>query len=173
MKQGKIFQTIDNMSEWVGRVAAYAYVAILAIQLMEAMLRYVFSSPTIWAWDVNGQLFVAVAILGGGYALLHDQHVRVDVLYSHLGRRKKAIVDLFSFLLTIIALALLTYELADMAQSSWRIKERGYSLFAPPMYPLKTVFFIGVFLLLLQAIAYTYRALRSFRDQDANKRGEA
>lgn len=165
MKQGKTLQTVDSMSERVGRVAAYGYVLITLIQLMEALLRYVFSSPTTWAWDVNGQLFVALAILGSGYVLLRDGHVRVDVFYSHLGRRKKAIFDLFSLLLTTMALALMSYELVDMAWSSWRIKERGYSFFAPPMYPLKTVFLIGVFLLLLQAIVCSYRTLRSLRDR--------
>jgi len=173
MKQGKILSTIDNMSEWVARVAAYGYVAITLIQLMEACLRYVFISPTLWAWDVNGQLFVALAILGGGYVLLRDGHVRVDVLYSRFGRRKKAIVDLFGLLMTTIVLALMSYELVDMAWSSWRIRERGYSLFAPPMYPLKTVFLFGVFLLLLQAIVCTYRTLRSLRDQPADEKGAA
>jgi TRAP-type mannitol/chloroaromatic compound transport system permease small subunit len=171
MKQEKILLVIDSMSEWVGRVAAYGYVAILLIQLMEVVLRYIFTSPTIWAWDVNGQLFVALAILGGSYVLLRDGHVRVDILYSRFGRRKKAIFDLFSLLLTTIALALMTYELVKMAWSSWQIKERGYSLFAPPMYPLKTVFLIGVFLLLLQMIVCSYRALRSLRDQSADERG--
>jgi TRAP-type mannitol/chloroaromatic compound transport system permease small subunit len=172
MEKSKILQTIDNLSEWVGRIAAYGYAAIMLIQLMEVFLRYVFSSPTIWAWDVNTQLFVGATILGGGYVLSHDAHVRVDILYSHVSRRKKAIFDLVGFTLAIIALALLTWELADMTWGSWLSKERGYSLFAPPIYPVKSVFLIGVLLLLLQAIANGYRALRSFKEHGENERGE-
>ncbi len=66
MKESKILQTIDNMNEWVGRIASFGYVAILLIQVMEVILRYVFNSPTIWAWDINAQLFMGVSILGGG-----------------------------------------------------------------------------------------------------------
>lgn len=172
MKEGKILQTIDNTNEWVGRVAAFGYVAILFIQVMEVILRYIFSSPTIWAWDVNAQLFMGVSILGGGYVLLHDAHVRVDVLYGRVSRRTKAIFDLISFTLTILCLALLTWQLADMTWASWRMKERSWSLFSPPLYPIKTVYLIGVFLLLLQAIAYAYRRFRSFREQDPTEKGE-
>jgi TRAP-type mannitol/chloroaromatic compound transport system permease small subunit len=173
MKTNRILQTIDNMSEQVGRVASYAYGVIMLIQLMEAFLRYVFSSPTIWAWDVNSQLFMGATILGGGYVLLHDTHVRVDVLYSRVSRKKKAIFDLISFTLTTFVLALMTWELADMAWGSWRSKERGYSLFAPPIYPVKLAFLIGVSLLLLQTVAHVYRTIRSLNHQDANEKGEA
>ena len=172
MKESKILQTIDSINEWVGRVAAFGYVAILFIQVMEVILRYVFNSPTIWAWDVNAQLFMGVSILGGGYVLLRDGHVRVDVLYGRVSERKKAIFDLISYTLTILALALLTWQLGDMTQDSWRMKERSWSLFSPPIYPIKTVFFMGVFLLLLQAIAYAYRRLRSLGKQDATEKGE-
>ena len=172
MKESKILQTIDNVSEWVGRVAAFGYVAILFIQVMEVILRYVFNSPTIWAWDVNAQLFMGVSILGGGYVLLREGHVRVDVLYGRVSERKKATFDLISYTLTILALALLTWQLGDMTWGSWQIKERSWSLFSPPIYPLKTVFLIGVLLLLLQAIAYAYRRLRFLRTQDVTEKGE-
>jgi TRAP-type mannitol/chloroaromatic compound transport system permease small subunit len=172
MKENKCLQIIDNASEWVGRIAAFGYVAILFIQVMEVILRYVFNSPTIWAWDVNAQLFMGVSILGGGYVLLRDGHVRVDVLYGRVSKRKKAIFDLISYPLTILALALMTWQLGDMTLESWKIKERSWTLFSPPIYPIKTIFFMGVFLLLLQAIAYAYRRFQSFRGQDSMEKGE-
>jgi TRAP-type mannitol/chloroaromatic compound transport system permease small subunit len=172
MKESRVLKTIDNVNEWVGRVASFAYVAVLLFQIMEVVLRYVFNSPTIWAWDVNAQLFMGTTILGGGYVLLHDGHVRVDVLYGRVSPKKRAILDLISFPLAIIALALMTWQLGDMALESWQVKERGPSFFAPPIYPLKTTYLIGVFLLLLQAIAYTYRRLRFLIEQDITEKGE-
>lgn len=160
------------MSERVGRVAAYAYGVIMLIQLMEAFLRYALSSPTLWAWDVNAQLFMSATILGGGYVLLHDAHVRVDVLYSRVSRRKKAIFDLVSFTLAAFVLGLMTWELADMAWTSWLNKERGHSLFAPPIYPVKLAFLIGVFLLLLQTVAHVYGIIRSLNQSDSNEKRE-
>jgi len=173
VKESKILQTIDDMSEWVGRVASFGYVAILLIQVMEVVLRYVFNSPTIWAWDVNAQLFMGVSILGGAYVLLHDGHVRVDVLYGRVSVRKKAIFDSISYTLTTLALSILTWQLADMTLESWRIKERSWSLFAPPLYPIKTIFFMGVLLLLLQTMAHVYRRLRSLSKQESTEKGEA
>ncbi len=172
MKESKILQTIDDINEWIGRVASFGYVIILLIQMMEVILRYVFNSPTIWAWDVNAQLFMGVSILGGAYVLLHDAHVRVDVLYGRVSEKKKAIFDLISYTLTIFALAILTWQLADMMWESWRIKERSWSLFAPPIYPIKSIFFIGVFLLLLQTIAHVYRRLRFLRQREVAEKGD-
>jgi TRAP-type mannitol/chloroaromatic compound transport system permease small subunit len=159
------------LNEWVGRVAGFAYVAIMLVQVMDVLLRYCFNSPTIWAWDVNAQLFLGTSILGGGYVLLRDGHVRVDVLYSRVGPIKKAIFDLVTLTLTTLALALLSWQLSLMVGESWRIHERSWTLFAPPLYPIKTVFFIGVILLLLQAIAHAYRRLRFLSMQLGAGRG--
>ena len=163
MGGSKILRAIDNASEWTGRVAAFAYLAILLIQVMDVMLRYIFNQPTIWSWDVNAQLFIGASILGGGYVLLHDAHVRVDVLYSRMGERKKAFFDLITLTLLILVLGVLVWQLADMTLESWQIKEHGYSLFAPPLYPVKTVFLLGVFLLLMQSVSHACRKISSLK----------
>ncbi len=80
--------------------------------------------------------------------------------------------DLISFPLVILSLALLTWQLSDMTWESWKIGEHGWSLFAPPLYPIKTIYLIGVFLLLLQAVAFFCRKLRSFRKQDPAEEGD-
>jgi len=172
MKESRIPQTIDKMNLWIGRVVAFVYLAILFFQLMEVILRRVFNSPTIWAWDVNAQLFVGTAMLGGAYVLLRDAHVRMDVLYGRMSGKKRAICDLITFPLATVCLALLNWKVAQMALESWKMKEHSWSLFSPPVYPLKIVFCIAVFLLLLQAISHIFATLRSLRKQTAMGKGE-
>ena len=174
MKESKILQTIDNMNEWVGRVASFGYVAILLIQVMEVILRYVFNSPTIWAWDVNAQLFMGVSILGGAYVLLHDAHVRVDVLYGRVSERKKAIFDSISYTLTTLALAILTWQLADMTWESWRIQGAGAGAFLHhPSTQSRQSFLSAYFCYCCRRSPMSYRRLRFLSEQEATRKGEA
>lgn len=164
MKGNRLLQTIENANGLVGKIAGFTYVVIMLIQIMDAILRYIFNRPTNWAWDINAQLFIGASILGGGYVLLHDSHIRVDLLYNRVNAKTKAVFDLISFSLTTLALALLTWQLGEMAWESWQIKEHGLTFFSPPVYPIKTLFFAAGVLLLLQAICVTYRRFESFKD---------
>ena len=87
MKLNKLLDIIDKVNERVGTVVAFGLIVMMFIMLYEVVARYVFDSPTIWAWDVNGLLFSAVLVLGGGYVLLHRGHVRLDILFERLSPR--------------------------------------------------------------------------------------
>ena len=56
---------IDNVSEWAGKLVAWLILPLVLFTVMEVVLRYVFNSPTVWAWDVNIQLMLVFLALGG------------------------------------------------------------------------------------------------------------
>jgi TRAP-type mannitol/chloroaromatic compound transport system permease small subunit len=114
---------------------------------------HVFNRPTLWAWDVNIQLLAFMATLGGGYVLLNDEHVRVDILVAKFSRRKRAILESFTGILTIVALGILTWYLSDVAVTSVKYLEVHWSTFAPPVYPLRILMAFGSLMFFLQAIA--------------------
>lgn len=141
------------VNEWAGRIVSWLLLPLTLIIVMEVILRYGFGRPTIWAWDTNVMLLAGLIMLGGGYALLHDSHVAVDILVQRLSARKRAILDLITFFFFFVAVGGLLVEATVVAWSSVQTREMHYSFWAPPIYPLRVVMAIGVFLLLIEGIA--------------------
>lgn len=169
MRGDRIWKAIDTINDKIGRFICFALIFMALIQVMEVILRYVFNSPTIWAWDVNGQLFVGTAMLGGGYALLHNTHVRIDLLYGRVSPRTRVIFDLIVFPLIIMAFIIVIWKASDMGWSAWESKARAPSYFAPILWPVKSVLGIATFLMLLQAIANYTRTIASFFRKPVSK----
>jgi TRAP-type mannitol/chloroaromatic compound transport system permease small subunit len=144
---------IGKINLFLGKVLQWTIIPISAIVMIEVIARYVFDRPTVWAWDVNVQLLAFMGTLGGGYVLLNDDHVRVDILVANLSKRKRAILDSFTGMLIIVALGILTWHLIDVAITSVKYLEVHWSYFAPPVYPLRILMAFGSLMLLLQAIA--------------------
>lgn len=150
---------IDLLNEWVGRTVAYAVLPLTFITFFEVVMRYAFNRPTIWAWDVNVQLFGFIIIMGAGYTLLHGGHVIVDFAVSRFSLRQRALIDLITAWLLFFACAILIWKSGMVAWSSFMMKEAHTSVWGPPIYPLKMVIPIGAFLLMLQAVAKFVRDL--------------
>jgi TRAP-type mannitol/chloroaromatic compound transport system permease small subunit len=130
--------------------------------------RYVFSFSLIWMQDLyiwlNGAMFMGIA----GYALLRNDHVRVDIFYRPAPIRRKAIVDLFgvvAFLLpfcAVVAIYSWTY-----VSRSWRIGE-GSANFGgmPGLYILKSFIFVFAAVVALQGIAMIARSILVLADRE-------
>lgn len=149
----KIRKVIDTVDDFVGSIAKYVLLAILFCMTFEVIARYGFNSPTIWALDLSKQFLCALGALSGGYVMLYNQHVRVDVFYGSWSDRTKGIVDIITCGLYLIFMVLLVYQTFIAAIDSWAFHERAATVFAPPLYYIKTIIPIGACLILLQAIA--------------------
>ena len=149
----KIRKIIDTINDFVGSIAKYVLLAILFCMVFEVIARYGFNSPTIWALDLSKQFLCALGALSGGYVMLYNQHVRVDVFYGSWSDRTKGIVDIITCGLYLIFMVLLVYQTIIAAMDSWAFHERAATVFAPPLYYIKTVIPIGACLILLQAVS--------------------
>ena len=150
---------IDRVNKWVGTGMSYIILAMIFMTVYEVISRFVFQSPTVWAHKITAQTFGFYLIMAGGYAVLLKAHIRVDVLWSRLSPRKRAIVDLFTFTLAFLFITMLLYRVGIFAWQSCQILERSYPPFSMHVWPLKSVMILGVSLLLLQLIAKYIRDL--------------
>jgi TRAP-type mannitol/chloroaromatic compound transport system permease small subunit len=151
---------VDRINRWVGAGMSYVILAMILMTVYEVISRFVFQSPTIWAHKITAQTFGFYMIMAGGYAVLLKAHIRVDVLWSRLSPRKRAIVDLCTFTLAFLFITMLLYRVGIFAWQSTLIMERSYPPFSLPVWPLKLVMILGVSLLFLQLIAKYIRDLR-------------
>ncbi len=152
---------IDGLNEYVGRGVAWLALIMVLVQFAVVIMRYVFSIGFIpmqeLIWYLHGTLFMA----GAGYTLLHDGHVRVDILYGEASARKKALIDMIGALFFLIPLCILTLWLSwSYIINSWRTFEGSTEISGlPAIFLLKTMIWVFAVLLGLQGVSMVIRGL--------------
>jgi TRAP-type mannitol/chloroaromatic compound transport system permease small subunit len=151
----KILIAIDSISKLAASGAKWFAWLLVLVGAYDTISRHFFNAPTIWAYDTlcisGGILYV----LGWAYDYLCDSHTRVDLFYRKLSPKKQALMNVISslFLFFPIVIALLTVSI-NWAIRAWRINEKMISTFwYPPAAPYRTVFTLGILILLLQGVA--------------------
>ncbi len=122
-----------------------------------------FFDPSLWTLEMAQFAMVTYYLLGGGYSLQIDSHVRMDLLYGRWSDRTKAVVDAISILFLIFYLVLLLYGGLSSTQYALQYGEKSYSSWAPRMAPIKIIMCIGITLMLLQVIATFFRNVAKAR----------
>ena len=153
----KFAGVIDRVNDAVGRCVALLIVVSILITAYEVVMRYVFNSPTIWVNESVQILFGFYFLLGGAYTLLHDGHVRVDVLLHALKARGRRRANVLSLVIVMFYLAVLFYISADTAFEATRYLERAESAWAPFIFPVLCAAPVAAALMLLQALAMVVR----------------
>ena len=85
---------IDRLCLFAGEFTAYWAVIAVFVYYFEVISRYVFNSPTNWAHEAMYLMFGMQYLIAGSYAMLTESHVRVDIFYAPLTKKKRAWVDL-------------------------------------------------------------------------------
>lgn len=150
---------VDKMNDRLGRILCYLVLFMMLTGVYEVGMRYFFNRPTIWVWEINGFLLCVLVALGGGFALLTNTHVKVDILYDRFSARAKAVIDLFSSSFMFLFLGVLLWQTAKLSLRSVGHMERSQTLFGPPVYPFKVILAIGILIFLLQAMSRFIRNL--------------
>ncbi len=138
---------------------------MVAATLIIVVLRYAFSQGAIVLQEGVMYLHAVVFMLGIPYALKEDAHVRVDLLYSRLRPRGRALVDLVGHLLALlpVAAAMVIYSHGYVA-SSWRILEGSSEVGGiPGVFLLKTLIPLTALLLIVQGVGEIGRCLAQLR----------
>jgi TRAP-type mannitol/chloroaromatic compound transport system permease small subunit len=157
---------VDTINTYLGRAAALIIPIIMIIVFTEVVMRYLFNSPTIWAWDINIQLFALVVLLSGGFTLLNKGHVNIDLLYGRLSTRQRAWLDVITAPVFFLFMGILVWKLGVMAVQSVEEREVMSTILAPPIYPMKVIVTIGTFLFFLQGVVALIRNIRIIARKD-------
>lgn len=158
---------LDKTSEIAGKGSSWL-IPLLILELMyDTVARYLFNAPTFWSYDISYMLYGTVFMGGAAYTLLLDEHVRIELIYEKVSPRKRAIIDIFGYLLFFFPpIMALLYFGTEFAFKSWKMLEgSGESMWSPAIYPFKTVIPITALMLLLQGIVQFFRALVSLSEK--------
>ena len=170
----KYIYFFESLSIWIGRAFGWCILVLTLSVTYEVFVRYVLNAPTVWAFDMMVQMYGALFLMAGPYALAQDAHVRGDVIYRLFSFKVQARIDLilyiFFFFPGILALFYFGYEIAS---DSWRYKEVSWNSPARiQIYFFKSLIPLAGGLLILQGISESMRCILCIREGKWPKRHE-
>ncbi|HZM33343.1 MAG TPA: TRAP transporter small permease subunit [Burkholderiales bacterium] len=156
---------IDTFSHWVGRVVAWATVPLMAAMLYEITARYLFTAPTMWAYDISRMIYGAMFVIGAGYALSKGVHIRSDFLYRNWKVTTQARVDATLYIVFYFpSMLIFLWVATQWAWGSLSQGERGTdTAFMPLLGPIKSCLPVGVAFLVIQGVSELLKALYAAR----------
>ncbi len=161
----KFIYSIEGLSIWVGRAFGWCILILTFSVSYEVFVRYALNAPTVWAFDMMVQMYGALFLMAGPYALAQDSHVRGDVIYRLFSVRWQARVDFTLYLLFFFPgmMALFWYGW-EIASDSWRYKEVSWNSPARiQIYFFKTLIPVAGGLLMLQGLAELMRCWKAMK----------
>ncbi|MGA9253340.1 MAG: TRAP transporter small permease subunit [Roseobacter sp.] len=161
----KFVHAIEGLSLWTGRAFGWCILILTLSVSYEVFVRYVLNSPTVWAFDMMVQMYGALFLMCGAYALAQDTHVRADVVYRLFPVKVQAGLDFVLYFIFffpgIIALVWYGYEIAS---DSWRYKEVSFNSPASiQIYFFKSLIPLAGGLLAIQGVAELVRCVMAMR----------
>ena len=160
----KLAGGIDAFTDLVGRATSWLALGIALVMGANVLMRYMFSIGFIWAQELEWHIFVPICLFGMSYALLHKEHVRVDVLFQYFSARNKHRVEILSaFILMAFCLIVIRLSIPYVYQS-WSIGEGT----ANPggidyRYIVKSLIPIGFAIMFLQSLSEAIKSYLAMR----------
>ena len=155
---------VEAVNYYVGRMAMYILFVMMGILLWSSISK-AFTLPALWTLEMAQFAMVAYYMLGGAYSLQMDSNVRMDLLYHRWSPKKQALMDAFSVFALLFYLCVLLYGAVESTAYSLEYSERSPTAWRPYMAPIKIIMCIGIFMMLLQAIAFFFRDVAKVRGE--------
>jgi TRAP-type mannitol/chloroaromatic compound transport system permease small subunit len=163
-----IIHAIESLNIWIGRAFGWCILILTLSVAYEVFVRYVLNAPTVWAFDMMVQMYGALFLMAGPYALAQDTHVRADVVYRFLPPRWQGRLDMLLYFLFFFPgmIALMWYGW-EIAMDSWRYKEVSWNSPARiQIYFFKTLIPVAGGLFIVQGIGECMRCYLAIKNNE-------
>lgn len=155
---------IDAFVDLVGRITSWMAFGLALVMGANVLFRYGFSLGFIWAQELEWHIFIPICLFGMSYALLHGEHVRVDVLFASFSPRAKHFVDIVAAFLSMAFCVVVIWLSIPYVYQSWSIGEGT----ANPggieyRYIVKALIPIGFAVLFLQSLSQAIKSAIAMR----------
>jgi len=150
---------VDAFNTAVGKVTMYVIFVMMAILLFAAIGRTVFNLSLIWTVETAQFTMAAYYLVGGAYSMILHSHVRMDLLYGSLPRRRQAATDALTDLLLIFYLVVMVIGAWASIEYALQYNQTSRTAWGPPLAPIKIIMGLGLVLMLLQALSTFFKDL--------------
>jgi C4-dicarboxylate transporter DctM subunit len=148
------------VSKVAAGISAAVVMLMMALTVIDVFLRYLFSKPIIWNFDLQTLLIIGVVFLGISYVQSQRRHIRIDLLSSRLSLTKQLWLQLFSDIVFIFFTALVTWQMSLQAWNAWLIGDYLEGIVRISLWPAKGVLALGTGLLSLHLILHIFQDIR-------------
>jgi len=158
----KIFSRwMDKINEWVGQGVAWVTLGLVVVVFVDVVMRYLFNTSFVFTQELEWHLFAFIFPIGAGYTLLHDGHVRVDIIYQRLGSKAKAWMNLLGVIIFLLPGCIMVIITSwKFTYNAWAVMEGSPDPGGIPYrYLVKGTITVGFILLTLQGLSMGIHSL--------------
>lgn len=156
-----IADKIDLLNEYVGRGVSWVTTLLVAVVFTDVVMRYTSDTSFVFIQELEWHLFGFIFLIGAGYTLLHNGHVRVDIIYQRLGPKGQAWINLLGCILFMAPGCFL------VIYTSWGFTATAFGMMEgspdpggiPYRFVLKACIPLGFSLFALQGVSLFIRSL--------------
>jgi len=157
---------VDMICEKVGRIVMYWVFFMMFLLILSFVTRNIINFPLMWIIEMAQFTITAYYLLGGGYSMMTDDHVRMDLFYGKLSTRGKAKMDVFTSFFLIFYLVLLFAGSITSLIYTIETKQKLFTAWAPYVWPIKTLMLLGILLMLLQAFSTLFKDFAKLKEKN-------
>jgi TRAP-type mannitol/chloroaromatic compound transport system permease small subunit len=148
----RISRLIDAINGWLGKLIMWLVLAAVLISAGNAIVRKAFNTSSNALLEIQWYLFAAVFMLGVGYVMLKNAHVRIDFVSSRLSTRTNAIIDAIGIVVFTIPLAVIMIDLGwPLFWRAWQTGEMSQNAGGLIRWPVLALLPLGFGILCAQA----------------------
>ena len=150
----QLSRAIDAINERVGRLMYWLILIMVLVSAGNATMRYALSMASNAWLELQWYLFAAVFLLCSGYTLLHNEHIRIDVVSTHLSRRTQLWIDVFGLVLFLLPMSVyIMWASWPVFMNAWTSQEISGNAGGLIRWPARLLVPLGFFLLSLQGLS--------------------
>ncbi len=166
-----LLERIDRLNEAIGQGVSWLTTALVLVVCYDVFTRYLLKKSSVAIQELEWHIFATIFLLAAAYALKHDRHVRVDVVYARLSPQTQAWINFAGTLLFLLPFSLLViWSSYAFVETSFRLRETSPDPGGlPARYILKAFIPLGFFLVLLQGLVMAWRTWQSIQSHRAQK----
>jgi len=167
---------IDGMNDWIGRViVAWVTLGLVLVVFIDVVMRYLFNTSFVFTQELEWHVFGFIFLIGAGYTLFHDGHVRVDIIYQRLGVKGQAWTNLIGVIFFLIPGCIMVII------TSWKFMYNAWAIMEgspdpggiPCRFLLKGTITLGFVLLTLQGFSLGVHSLMQLLGKETPAEDEA
>ncbi len=159
-----ISRAIDALNERLGRLLTWLVLAMVLVSSANAVSRYLLNASSNAWLELQWYLFALVFLLCSGYTLLHNEHIRIDVVSSRFTPRTRAWIDIFGTCLFLLPVSLYIMWLSwPIFMNAWESGEMSSNAGGLIRWPARLMIPAGFFLLSLQGVSELIKRIAFLR----------
>ena len=165
---------IDALNQWVGRGVAWVTLGLVLVVFIDVVMRYAFNVSFVFTQELEWHLFAFIFLMGAGYTLLKDGHVRVDIIYQRCSPKTKAWINLLGVIFFLIPGCYMVIATSlNFVYNAWVVMEGSPDPGGIPYrFILKSFIPAGFVLILLQGLSLGGKSLLTILGKEIETEGE-